>query len=475
MKQEILDIINNNPKTYHTIIKKDKDMLDWVENNTLSASNHFKTKLYSAIYHISDICPYGSQLTVHRWVNGFKRCGPASVCNCTQTKISNSMKSACKNRSSAEQELINQKRKSTMLKKYGVEYNSQRDDFPVRIQIDKSIFDLLSSKQWLEHEYVAKARSALDIASELNVDYSTVLFYCQKHKFDIRQYTHTSKKESQIKTYIETLGFDIVQSDRSLLDGKEIDLWIPEKNLAIEVNGLYWHSYHPSLNKLESLVKYNHLNKTKLSQEKNIQLLHITDFEWRNKPDIVKSIILSKLLTNIKVYARKCCISVIDTGTARNFLNKYHIQGFIGSHLYVGLFHNNDLVMVGSAGSNRFIKNSIELHRLSTVSNTTVVGGASKIVKYISNYYKSPIISYCDRSKSNGNVYQSIGFKKIKETKPNYFWTDGTNIISRQKTVKSSLENWLPSYDPSLSQTENMFAAGFRRYWDCGNFVFLYK
>jgi len=129
--------------------------------------------------------------------------------------------------------------------------------------------------------------------------------------------------------------------------------------------------------------------------------------------------------------------------------------------------------MIASAGKNRFNKSQIELHRLATLINYTVVGGASKLLKQIEQHFNTDrIVSYCDRDKSNGKMYKSTGFNFVRETGPGYFWTDGNSVYSRYRCQKKNLANWLPSFDASLSEAENLFRAGYRRFWTCGNLVF---
>ena len=83
------------------------------------------------------------------------------------------------------------------------------------------------------------------------------------------------------------------------------------------------------------------------------------------------------------------------------------------------------------------------------------------------------MISYCDVSKFSGNVYIELGFTKIKDSFPGYFWTDGDSVISRFKSQKKQLAKWLVGFDPNLTEVENMFNAGYRRYWDCGNAAYV--
>lgn len=97
--------------------------------------------------------------------------------------------------------------------------------------------------------------------------------------------------------------------------------------------------------------------------------------------------------------------------------------------------------MLLTAGENRFKKDCIELHRLSSLNGFTVVGGASKLLNNLKKQINRPIISYCDRDKSSGNVYKKLGFELINKTGPGYFWTDGNEVFSRYKCQKSNLKN----------------------------------
>ena len=145
------------------------------------------------------------------------------------------------------------------------------------------------------------------------------------------------------------------------------------------------------------------------------------------------------------------------------------------STYYLGLYKDESLVMAISAGRNRFAKdNSVELHRMASIKYLTVVGGGSKLIKALKILINNnTLISYCDRSKSNGSGYLAMGFTLLRTTSPGYFWTDGNEILSRYKCTKQKLSKLLKTYDSSLSESENMFNAKYRRYWDCGNYLFI--
>ena len=474
MKNQILEIIENHPRSYIHQIKKDEKLLDWIKSNSTADTDHFPSRVYSAISGESDICKYGNKKKFTRISTGFSCCGPANKCKCTQESISDSVSKTKSQYTESKKERINQQRRKTMKSRYGVEYNSQRKDIKhiwSKPKIPQEIFDKLDDKDWLKAQYITNNRTAVDIANDLDVYYSTVIEYCKKHGFKIKQRSQYSQTEKQVADFIQDLGFATESNTRSILHPKEIDIYIPAKKLGIEINGLYWHSYDFKSNDRED--RFKHLEKTKQAEKQGVELLHITDWEWANKSKIVKSIIKSKLGINKRIYARQTVCKKVESKTARNFLDQNHIQGKCPSTVYFGLYHNNNLVMIASAGKNRFNKSQIELHRLATLINYTVVGGASKLLKQIEQHFNTDrIVSYCDRDKSNGKMYKSTGFDFVRETGPGYFWTDGNSVYSRYRCQKKNLANWLPSFDASLSEAENLFRAGYRRYWTCGNLVF---
>lgn len=477
MRNIILDLIQTKPKHYVRLIRANQKMMDWVNQNSMVVSDKLAESIYSAINQVSNICDNGNIKKFDRWSTGFVGCGPANICKCTRDSISANVSSTKTKFSPEKTQKINTKRKVSMLCKYGVEYNSQRQEIKHIWKVPKISEEAhakLSNKAWLYDEYIEKQRSSVDIARELKIYYSTVASYCIKHGFSIRRRSSYSLTEVEIKEYVESLGIVCESSNWDILGNKELDLYIPSKKIAIEINGLYWHSFNPE--NFSHEYENKHLDKTINSAEKGVALIHVTDWEWKNKKDIIKSILRSKLGGCDKIYARNTDIRSLTTSEARAFFDDNHLQGYIASSYYVGLYNNDSLVMAISAGANRFQKDgSIELHRLACIKNTTIVGGGSKLLKHLKKITDGKkLVSYCDRSKSTGNGYLKMGFTLERTSGPGYFWTDGNEIISRYQCTKQKLSKWLTTYDSSLSESENMFNAKFRRFWDCGNYVFVW-
>jgi hypothetical protein len=283
-----------------------------------------------------------------------------------------------------------------------------------------------------------------------------------------------SSHEVEICKFITDHNILYKQASRSMLSGKELDIYIPSHNIAIEFDGIYWHSEGMGKN------RSYHLNKTKECSTKNIQLLHIFENEWVHhiKREIWKSIILNKLgICSRKIFARKCTINEVDNKTASQFLLNNHLQGHTPSSMNIGLYYENELVSLMTFGKSRYNKSyQYELIRFCNRLNIVVVGGASKIFKYfIRNYNPESVISYADMRYSNGIVYEKLGFNKLKSSTPNYFYfkkNEALKLMSRVQFQKHKLKDKLETFDPELTEYQNMLNNGYDRIWDCGNKVY---
>lgn len=481
MRDRILDIIKEHPKHYTTVIRKNAELVKWINKNTLSNSTYYPEVIYSAITAESNVCKHNNVKHVRRFTEGWVACGPASTCKCTQEAISVGVRLTKQKVTVDQQATINQKRKETTLHKYGVEYNTQRPEVKEKLsapKISEEAFNKLSDLQWLTDEYITKQRSLVDIANELKVYYSTVGEYCKKYNFVIRQRSSYSLTEKEICKFLDSLSITYITHDWSILETKEIDIFIPEFNIGIEVNGLYWHSYSPKCNNCPTTEnKRRHIEKTELALKKGVTLIHITDFEVNTKRHLVESLLLTRLGKSTKLYARQCVVKEVSNTDSKKFLSINHMQGYIHATTSLGLYHRDTLVMIMTFGRSRYNSaTTIELLRLCSLANTVIVGGSEKLFKYAQKYFKDEsIVSYCDLSKFTGTIYKKLGFEPVGVSKPGYYWTDGNYVISRFKCQKANLRKWLTTYNDKLSEADNMFAAGYRRYWDCGQQTWIFN
>lgn len=269
---------------------------------------------------------------------------------------------------------------------------------------------------------------------------------------------------------LDDFGISYDKNTKVIIPPLELGIYIPGKNLAIEFNGLHWHG--EVLGKKDR--KY-HLNKTKMCNEKGIHLIHIFQDEWVNKADIVKSIICNHLgIHETTIYGRKTKVIEISKKVANKFLDENHLQGHtIGTFLQLGLESDGELVSVMTFKRNR---GNIELSRFVNKMNYKVIGSASKLFKYALTKITEDIVTYSDRRYFSGHVYEKLGFERVGETQPGYFYFQKANERhDRHHFMKHKLKDKLDIFDPSLSEWENMKNNKWDRIWDCGHYKFIYK
>jgi len=279
-----------------------------------------------------------------------------------------------------------------------------------------------------------------------------------------------SSFEVEIHDYLISFNINIEKRNRSILNGLELDIYLPDYKLAIECNGVYWH------NELFKDKKY-HLNKTLKCKENGINLIHIWEDDWNNKKDIVKSILRYKIgVIDNKIWARKCEIKVIKNNEYKKFLNNNHIQGFASSSYNIGLYYENELVSLMTFCWRRINnKREYELVRFCNKLNTVVVGSASKLFNYFKNNLTDnivEIISYSDISIFNGNLYENLGFYKKSLSEPNYFWV--VNGIRKHRYNFSKRKLVQKGYDINKTEVEIMNDLGYYRIFSTGQEKWIY-
>ena len=176
----------------------------------------------------------------------------------------------------------------------------------------------------------------------------------------------------------------ILTNSRSVIKPFELDEYIEEKKLAIELDGLYWHNDEAKPDPLY------HLNKTEMCEKLGIRLIHIFDVEWILKNEIVKSRIMSLFgIYSRTIYARSCEVRVLhDKSESGKFQDENHIQGAVWSSIDIGLYYGDELVSLMTFGGCRLDKShEWELLRFCSKLNTRVVGGGGKLLKYFEKKY----------------------------------------------------------------------------------------
>lgn len=270
---------------------------------------------------------------------------------------------------------------------------------------------------------------------------------------------------------IELLGEDKVRTSvRNVIAPYELDIYVPSLGVAIEFNGVYWHR------ETEKRDKNYHYNKWKMCADQDVQLITIWEDEWRDKQEIVKSMISHKLGAdrNQKVFARNTAVVEVDSSLARGFLDLNHIQGCSSGSSYIGLQDGNgDLIAVSVWRKN---KHDFYLDRYAT--SCTVVGGMGKLLKQGIEKAKenecNAIVTFADHQVSDGGLYETLGFSRDRDLPPDYKYLDkGERKHKFGYRLKRFRNDPDLEYHEGLTESQLAELNDLDRVWDCGKTRFV--
>ena len=270
--------------------------------------------------------------------------------------------------------------------------------------------------------------------------------------------------ETLIGKFLDTLGIAYVTNTRSIITPYELDFYIPDHNLAIEFNGLSWHSEVSG--KKDSTY---HLNKTLMCNRLGISLVHIFQDEWDDYEESIKSILKTKMgIKKTTLYARN--LSLVETSAVdtRGFLDTYHLQGFCSATKYY--VATLDDTIVAAMTFRRKHGNTYELSRYCIHPDYSIVGIAQRLFKCFTSSTKYDIIfTYSDRRYFDGRIYDALGFEYDGETKPNY-WYIGNEIVGKKHRLNFTKKKLIQDGHDSLqTEWDIMKSMNYDRIWDCGS------
>lgn len=337
-------------------------------------------------------------------------------------------------------------------------------------QSNPNVLESLNNKELLEKLY--QSYDMGKIASHIGSSKATISKAFAKLGIDPkpanswpRTIVKVSKGHQEIIDHIKSFYTgSVLINDRTY--GIEFDILVPEYNLAIEYNGLFYHHENAP-----GKSKNYHMNKTMMAEQHGIRLIHVFEDQWKEKSDVIKSMISNAMgFSGHKIYARDTVVKEVSSKEAVFFFQKNHIQGY-GKATYVyGLYQGIDLISGISISTPRFSRDySWEIIRFASKLNTNCVGGFSKLLSYVRKKHSGPIVSYSDRTYSNGKLYSKCGFE-LERTNPPSYWYIDPNFQKRWPRTSFTKQRIVEKFgaDESKSEGEIMEALGFKRIWNCG-------
>lgn len=272
-----------------------------------------------------------------------------------------------------------------------------------------------------------------------------------------------SKAEQELHDYIVSLGFTVEQSDRKVLNGKELDIYIPDKKFAIEFNGLYWH------NELNGRNKTYHYNKWLACKTAGVELVQIWEDDWMKNKQLVLDKLAFKLgVSKPAVKAKqKSTVTSLTVRQAQAFLMKNDVQGAAAGAYYIGVVDAANVVsavMVLRKSNKGFLK----IVRFASVGN--IVNDFDNLLIYAKKVY-SPLgfMVVSDNSMSSDSFYERYGFVSDKLIEPDYMYVcKGNRIPKSEYSLSKFKSNPELVWVDGLSERKLALLNRLPRIWDAG-------
>lgn len=346
-----------------------------------------------------------------------------------------------------------QRKIETLITRYAVSAPSRRGLDPVTLAI------LDDGHSFCEF---AKSHTREEMCQKLNIHPHTVYLYSKRYSAEhLFVKPRISSFEKSVREYVAQYQ-GAVYSDRAVLAGRELDIFVPSLNLAIECSGLYWHSELAS-----GKTRNYHAEKYQQCQKQQIRLITIWEDQWLFKQSQCEARLRYLLKSADRtVAARQCQIQEITSDQSAEFIHNHHIQGSTSATHHLGLMHQDQLVAVMTFRKPRFLKHcDWEIIRFASLGS--VPGAASRLFQhFIRTHNPSAVVSYCDQSWGDGGVYKKMGFQ-YQSTQVGYWYTDYKNRYNRMQFQKSCISQ-LVDNGAELTEWQIMQQLKYDRIWDCG-------
>ena len=338
--------------------------------------------------------------------------------------------------SPSQSQYIKNKAKETNFKKYGVSNVRKSEKFQIKHGIKYNTDKDFCEKIINMSSQLNRKLTLQDIQNEINYK-NPCSIRIRIDKLNLNKYLSIKDSywELKIKDFLDFYNIKYKRHNKTQIYPLELDFFLPDYNVAIEVNDFLTHNstYNPWG---EPKDKNYHYNKTILCREKDIRLIHAWENQIKDeqKFNVLKNAILHACgLSKNKIYARDTRVETRPATSMKNFFNENNITGYRGAKTAYVLVDNktNEDVMCYLVGYCHFGKGKYdaEIIRGASKLGYSVIGGASKLWSYIiKNTDYNSIVYYVDLNTYNGNSMNFLeGVKQISEkiSFKNYFVESG--------------------------------------------------
>lgn len=329
---------------------------------------------------------------------------------------------------------IRRKIEQTTLDKYGFEclfdlYRIENIDKIKNIQINKIKNKYSNIENILGTTYTVKCDNGCEHSFEIDshnfyqrIRYKTIICTICNPIDKL----NSGKEIEFIKFITDNYSGETIKNSR-VLNGKEIDIFLPELKIGFEFNGLYWHS--------DEFKNDNyHENKINLAKSMGVNLFHIYEDDWYYKKNIIKNDILR--LLNPKEKIEKINILESDEELSYLYISNNDLYDYEKSNLNICVSNqNNEIVSMMS-----LLKKGKDIYEIIRLTGDDYF---DEIFNFFLNKYKpKTIFGNVNKDWNLYNFYERNNFIIESETEPSFqFILKGNN--KRTKEINLLLEKQL--------------------------------
>jgi hypothetical protein len=388
-----------------------------------------------------------------------------------------------------------EKSRRTCLERYGMEHATQNED--VKAKLKSTMRSKYGANTWTQAEAMKAHGDVVEMTGEQwlckcphegcdkceeKLYQTTSQVYRDRIKSGSELCTRIlpigTRGESSIEKFVRSLldeySINYIQGSFKTIPPMQLDFYLPDYNIGIECNGIFWHSDRRRPPRYQS-DKYQYCLKC------GVRLISIWEDWVVNSPDVVKSILLSKLgIYKTRIGARQCSIKEL-TQAEIDVMMQNHIQGTCKMSYRYGLIYDGKLMAAMGFGKKRRgtigsaeQDGSYELVRFCSLPGWQIIGGAGKLLKqFIKEVHPSIVTSFSANDISDGHVYEKLGFEKVSENQSYWIIDKKMQRWHRYKFRKSELVKH--GYSADLTEREIVNQMGFYRIFDTGQTKWVLK
>jgi hypothetical protein len=339
---------------------------------------------------------------------------------------------------------IQDKIKKGLKEKYGVKYALQHKDL-LQKSLNSKIQNFLQNNPDIisiddfgdEYIYTCKCpHPDCTMCDEKQFKISSQKYHGRKYRNDelctiLSPGSHNKNTfiENFVKDILNKYNVEYVTNTKDVIPPKELDIYIPSKKIAIECNGVFWHS--------DKWKDENyHYNKYIECQKQGVQLISIWEDQVYKKPEIIESIILSKLNIYKKIIDSNYFIGLPDSKEYLEFMFINNINGVYACGIKIGLYYNGELMSVMCFS--KINKDSYILQGYHQKLFTNIVNGHIVLFDYFTQKYNPKVITGYSSNDLYDNLFKNLAFEE-DESKSNVSYIDNKynrmNLVLRNTSV----------------------------------------